>query len=84
MHTKKWNVNVKTKTVSFSPVAIKVPFDLQKYWKEYFLIPLIGLNWSVCLTFSVGIKGSFTVSAKRKASISTQFKVETTVYVQDH
>ena len=44
---------MKTKTVSFSLVAIKVPFGLQKYWKEYFLLPLIGLNRSVCLTFSV-------------------------------
>ena len=39
---------MKTKTVSFSLVAIKFPFGLQNYWKKNFLIPLIGLNWSVC------------------------------------
>ena len=48
VHTKKWIVNMKTKTVSFSLVAIKFPFGLQNYWKKKFLIPLIGLNWSVC------------------------------------
>ena len=31
VHTKKMNVNMKTKTVSFSLVAIKFPFGLQKY-----------------------------------------------------
>ena len=34
VHTKKWNVNMKTKTVSFSLVAIKFPFGLQNYWKK--------------------------------------------------
>ena len=37
---------MKTKTVSFNLVAIRFPFGLQK--KKNFLIPLIGLNWSVC------------------------------------
>ena len=36
--------NMKTKTVSFSLVAIKFPLGLQNYWKKNFLIPLIGLN----------------------------------------
>ena len=40
--------NMKTKTVSFSLVAIKFPLGLQNYWKKNFLIHLIGLNWSVC------------------------------------
>ena len=31
VHTKKMNVNMKKKTVSFSLVAIKFPFGLQKY-----------------------------------------------------
>ena len=34
VHTKKWNVDMKTKTVSFSLVAIKFPFGLQNYWKK--------------------------------------------------
>ena len=68
VHTKKWNVNMKTKTVSFSPVAINVPFDLQKYWKEYFLIPLIGLNWSVCLTFSVESLGKIYCFSKAESA----------------
>ena len=68
VHTKKWNVNMKTKTVSFSPVAIKVPFDLQKFWKEYFLIPLIGLNWGVCLTFSVESLGKFYCFSKAESA----------------
>ena len=42
---------MKTKTVSFSLVAIKFPFGLQKYWKEYFLILLIGLTEVFVLLF---------------------------------
>ena len=68
VHTKKWNVNMKTKTVSFSLVAIKFPFGLLKYWKEYFLIPLIGLNWSVCLTFSVESLGKFYCFSKAEST----------------
>ena len=58
MYTKIWNVNMQTKQ-SFSLLAIKIPFGLQRYWKEYFLILLIGLNWSVCGTFSVESLGKF-------------------------
>ena len=42
--------NMKTKTVSFSLVAIKFPFGLPNYWEKNFLIPLIGLNRSVCFS----------------------------------
>ena len=62
------NVNMKKKTVSFSLVAIKFPFGLQKYWKKNFLIPLIGLNWSVCLTFSVESLGKFYCFSKAESN----------------
>ena len=69
VHTKKWIVNMKTKTVSFSLVAIKFPFGLQNYWrKKNFLIPLTGLNWSVCLTFSVESLGKFYCFSKAESN----------------
>ena len=60
---------MKTKTVSFSLVAIKFPFGLQNYWrKKNFLIPLTGLNWSVRLTFSVESLGKFYCFSKAESN----------------
>ena len=64
---------MKTKSVSFSLVAIKFPFGLQNYWKKKFLIPLIGLNWSVCFNnfFCWVTVGKYYFSKAESANINS-------------
>ena len=77
VETKKLNDAWKLKLLTFCLVAIETSSDLQKCWREYFLISFICLTKVFVQLFLFRVK-------KRKATISTQFKVELGVYVQDH
>ena len=77
VQTKKLNDAWKLKLLTFNLVAIETSSGLQKCWREYFLISFICLTKVFVQLFLFRVK-------KRKATISTQFKVELGVYVQDH